>query len=484
MRFFRLFPMALLLLLAFAGNAQEVIYSPYDKFDFRAGDYEVVGVTGDFTYTYRTNGQEHMLDAFDDSMNKMATVILDFFPTKIYQTRFISYRDKIIVLYQALERNTVIQYAAFLDEKARLRGKPIELGSVKTGIFGAMKNYFYTAVSDDKKNILVYTFNDKASGIEFDCKWLDDSLKLVKRSHASFTPEKQASSGEVAISNDGTVYLSAYTATGAQNNADHFWILTLKPGDTKFAQHPLQLEGRFAANGYSRIDNVNNKIYFGGFYTNRKNGSYEGIIFAAFNTAKDEYETQKFIPFDAQLRASSGLNDRNNAFDNYMVKQLIVKNDGGFVMVSEINYVTSRSTYAPGIGYYSNFYSPYNTTTVREYHYNDVMAISYDKNGTREWTSLIPKEQYSQEDGGVFSSYLLLNTGGSIGFLYNDFNSRKSRIQLSTIDATGQTQTNSFAVDGNDTPDWLPRKGKQVAGRTLIVPCLHKRQICFAKVVF
>lgn len=474
----------LLLLLAFAGTAQEVVYSPYDKFDFRTDDYEVVGMTGDYNYTYRSSGENHMLDAFDDSMNKVATIILDFFPAKIYKTQFISYPDKIIVLYQALERNTVIQYAAFLDQKGRLRGKPLELGSVKTGIFGAMKNYFFTEISEDKKNILVYTFNDKASGIDFDCKWLDDSLKLVKRSRVNFRSDKQTSSARVAISNSGTVYVCAYTTTGAQNNADNFWILTLKQGDTKFTAHPLQLEGRFAANGFSRVDNVNNKIYFGGFYTDRKNGSYEGIIYAAFNTLKDEYEVQKYIPFDAQLRASGGLNDRNNAFDNYMVKQLIVKNDGGFVMVSEMTYVTSRSSYAPGIGYYSNFYSPYNTTTVREYHYNDIMSISYDKNGTREWTSVIPKEQYSQEDGGIFSSYLLLNTGGSIGFLYNDFNSRRSRIQFSIVDEAGQTRTNSFAMEGKDAPDWLPKKGKQVGGRTLIIPCLHKRQICFAKVVF
>jgi hypothetical protein len=41
-----------------------------------------------------------------------------------------------------------------------------------------------------------------------------------------------------------------------------------------------------------------------------------------------------------------------------------------------------------------------------------------------------------------------------------------------------------FTAEGNDNPDWLPKAGKQVAARVLIVPCLHKRQICYAKVVF
>ena len=119
-----------------------------------------------------------------------------------------------------------------------------------------------------------------------------------------------------------------------------------------------------------------------------------------------------------------------------------------------------------------------------EYHYDDILALCYDQNGTRRWCSFISKNQYSQDDGGVFSSYALLNTGGSIAFLFNDFNVAHSRIQLATLDANGKTETHSFTAEGNDYPDWLPRSGKQVAGRVLVVPCLHRRQICFAKVVF
>ncbi len=112
------------------------------------------------------------------------------------------------------------------------------------------------------------------------------------------------------------------------------------------------------------------------------------------------------------------------------------------------------------------------------------MALSYNKEGERQWSAFIPKMQYSQEDGGVFSSYALLNTGGSLAFLFNDFNSRESRIQLATLDPTGKTDTHTFAPEGKDNPDWIPKSGKQVAARVLIVPCFHKKQICFAKVVF
>jgi hypothetical protein len=124
------------------------------------------------------------------------------------------------------------------------------------------------------------------------------------------------------------------------------------------------------------------------------------------------------------------------------------------------------------------------SSNVREYHFKDIMVLSYDKDGAREWSSIIPKDQFSQEDGGIFSSYALLNTGGTLAFLFNDFSTDRSRMQLATITAGGKTDMHSFTADGNDYPDWMPRNAKQVAGRIIIVPCLHKKQICFAKVVF
>jgi hypothetical protein len=154
-----------LLFMAFLGYAQDVLYSEFDKFDVRNGDYSVIGRVGNSVFTYRNSGDGGMLESFDDSMNKRATVLLDFFPGKIYDTRFINYPDKIIALYQGLEGNKLIQYAALLDQRGLLRGKPIELGSEKVGLLGATKTYFYAAVSENKKSILVYPFRPMMSTI-------------------------------------------------------------------------------------------------------------------------------------------------------------------------------------------------------------------------------------------------------------------------------------------------------------------------------
>lgn len=467
-----------------AARGQDVIYSQYDKFDFRSDEYGIVGMSGGFLYTYTNASGNASLTAYDDSMNKVATVILDFFPDKIYQVRFIAYPDKMIILYQALESNKVVQYAALLDQSGRLKGRPVELGSIKTGIFGATRVYFSSEVSDNKKNILIYSANDHGSSLDFDGKLLDDNLTILKRSKATFKTDNALEHGDLNLANNGTVYIPVYTTVGAHNYADQFWILTLEPGASKFESKELLLDEKYAASGYLKIDNINNRLYFGGFYSDKKNGSFDGILYAAYDVTSKQFLNRKLIPFDRDLVAAAGARRKQHAFDNFEVKQVIVKNDGGFVLVSEAHFVSTRSNYTPGFGYYSMYNNPYMSTMIREYHFDDIMALSYDKDGTRQWSSFIPKNQYSQEDGGVFSSYALLNSGGTLAFLFNDFNPTHSRIQLATVGADGKSAINAFNSGGADDPDWLPRSGKQVAGRVLVVPCFHKKQICFARVDF
>lgn len=465
--------------------AQEVTYSPYEKFDYRNGNYSVVGQCGDKLYTFITTTDGAMLIAYNDSMNSKANIYLDFFPVKLYNYQFICYPDKMIVLYQGLESNKVVQYAAMLDDKGRLISKPVELGSVKTGIFGAMKNYFYTLVSEDKKTIVVYSQKEKSQSFEMECKWINDSLKVVKRGKASFETDREAHSGDLLLDNNGTIYMEAYTVDGNMNYADQYWMLSLPMGENKFRYKELILDDKYIANSHIKMDNINHTIYVSGFYSNERNGHHDGILYTAYNTTDNTFTIKGFHPITTDMQQFTS-SRRNHYFDNFVPKQVIPKNDGGFVLITESQFITTRSNYVPSFGYYSSLYtfSPYSTSSIREYHFDDIFVFSFNKDGHTDWYTIIPKNQYSQEDGGLFSSYVLLNSGGTLGFLFNDFNSRQSKINLATVDGTGKSVTNSFTTEGNAQIDWIPKAGKQVASKVLVVPCLYKKQICFAKVVF
>lgn len=480
---------ALLMLLTGPATAQEIIYSAYQRYDLRQGDFSVVGKTAGRLYTYHSTSEGFFLDAWNDSMQRTATVVLDFFPPKIYETRFISYPDKIIVLYQSLERGKVIQHAAKLDGDGRLVGNPLNLDSAKTGFFGPNRDYFSSAISDDKHYLAIYAANTKGDNVSISAAVLDDELKLSGRFAPVYTNDERADAGDAMIGNDGTFYLPVTSPVGNEGYASGLKLLSVKLGERQIHTARLPLAENFAASPYLRIDNQKGRIYLGGFFSSKRNGNYEGILYAVYDNAGNTFGGQRMIPFDEQIKNQTGERNTKRAFNNFKTRQLIVKNDGGFVLNAESYYTTVRNTGSPygyGTGFYPMAYGPFMTSgrSIREYRYEDVLVLSCSGDGNIEWSTFIRKDQYSQEDGGVFSSYSLLNTGGSLGFLYNTLSGRRSAIQLATVDGDGKTEMRSLALNTADDPDWIPKSGKQVSAHELIVPCIRKRQICFVKLLF
>ena len=218
------------------GKCQEVAYTPYEKFDVRRDDFSVVGKAGDRIYAYISSQEGYALHAYNDKMDKLATVMLDFFPSKIYETRFITYPDKILVLYQSVVGNKVVQHAALLDDMGRLTKGPIQLAETKTGLLGPIKDYFSSAVSEDKKTIIVYSAATKGETFELDGKCIDDQLNIVRRIRANYKAENDIERGDVLVANSGTLYVPVYTPTGTKNFADQLLLLSLTRAALNFQQ--------------------------------------------------------------------------------------------------------------------------------------------------------------------------------------------------------------------------------------------------------
>lgn len=479
----------MILLFAFGAiansDAQKVLYSDYAPYDIRTSNIVIVGKVNGVLYTFRSYGKDFFLDAYNDGMEKTATVILDFFPERIYKVKFIPFEQKILVLYQAQEGTHIIQYVAMLDDKGILQKNPLKVDEKKTGFFGTVdKEFFTSAVSENREHILVYSAMEHNKTINFTGYWLDANLmKVTKKIKQTYKADDVITSAAGLMSNTGIFYLPIYTIIGNRNFSDEYALLAIKKEEAAFRKINLSIGDKFLEYPFQKIDNINHKIHFASFYSAKRNGNNEGVVAANFDMDSARFANTRFMPFDAQLREETGARRQDRALNDFKINQLLVKNDGGFVVAAEETYITTHSSYMPGMSFYSFYYTPIVSQSIREYHYNDVLAMSYNNMGEKEWHTFLRKDQYSQEDGGMFSSYSLLNTGGGLGFLFNDFNSARSRIQLSSIDAEGKVNTSFMDAGNPDDPDWLPRLGKQVDNREIVVPCLRKKQICFAKIV-
>ncbi|HEX2629435.1 MAG TPA: hypothetical protein VHM26_10490, partial [Chitinophagaceae bacterium] len=148
----------------------------------------------------------------------------------------------------------------------------------------------------------------------------------------------------------------------------------------------------------------------------------------------------------------------------------------------------NRYSFVSPADYY--FYSPYNSwwggnrwgnnQNVR-YHADNITVLSFDKDGKLEWSNVLVKEQFDDQSDDMVS-YMIMITGGQLHFLFNQMEKRVQLLNDYSINPTGEMSRNPTLKNLDKGYEFMPKYGKQVSARQIIIPCLYRNYICFAKV--
>lgn len=123
-----------------------------------------------------------------------------------------------------------------------------------------------------------------------------------------------------------------------------------------------------------------------------------------------------------------------------------------------------------------------NNQAVR-YHADNITVLSYDKTGKQEWNNVMGKSQFDDESDDMLS-YQLMNTGGQLHFLFNLQERRNNLLTDFSIAPDGQLARNPTLKNLDKGYEFLPKYGKQVSARQMIIPCGYRNYICFAKLEY
>ena len=154
------------------------------------------------------------------------------------------------------------------------------------------------------------------------------------------------------------------------------------------------------------------------------------------------------------------------------------------------DYLYGYPSFSP---YYYNYYSPYsygyygnpyyNYNSQSRYYYNNVLVLSFDSSGKVDWSNVIRKSQF--DDGNDNSlSYALMLTRGQLHFLFNELERRQQLLSDQSVTGSGQLTRNPPLRSLDRGYEFMPRYAKQVSASQIIVPCLYRNYICFAKIEY
>lgn len=152
----------------------------------------------------------------------------------------------------------------------------------------------------------------------------------------------------------------------------------------------------------------------GGLYSDQKNGRSNGFLHIAVNSVDSfEIATQ---PFDDEM--VSGIKSKkvvkNKGIDDLDVTDIIMRRDGGMIMVCEIAKEYYRRS---AQGYYS--VRPELMPSV-DFYNDDIIVAAFNPDGSLHWRKVMAKRQYAQDDEKYFASYFIAKNAGNLRFIYNE----------------------------------------------------------------
>lgn len=484
--------------------AQKIIYSETDRDENRRMTFEVMGkVSGNFL-VYKNYRGKSFVSVYDNDMKQVAKEAQSLIPDeRLINIDFYSYADHAYMVYEYQKKNVVYCNAYKVDGLGKKIGEVMELDTSHIGFAGNNKIYS-TVSSEDKNSIMLFKVNSRnKSNYILTTLLFDKDFTLRKRSRL-FLPMEERNDylGEFSVDNAGDFVFTKFTR-GNNDNINKAFLLWKPAMSDSMLVTDLGLNKIFLDEIHIKVDNTNKRYFLTSFYYKQKRGNIDGFYFNVWDKESRKPVMENAVPMSDELRSDArGQLSAKMAFNDNFINHIIVKKDGGFIIGSEAYYTVSRlnswnrydflygSPYRYGADYYS--YSPYynsvywrnrSSNQPTRYHADNITLLSFDKTGKIEWSNVIHKEQISDESDDMLS-YQIMNTGGQLHLLFNQPEKRTSLLNDYVVTPNGQLNRNPTLKNLDRDYEFLPKFGKQVSARQMIVPCYYRNYICFAKIEY
>ncbi len=499
-----------ILLLCSSVNAQRILYSEPDRDDARTLNFEVIGKMSGNILIYKNYQNTHYITVLDAEMKLIEKSKLDFISDKIHDVDIVQYPDFFYIFYQYQKRNTYYAMVAKLDAKGKLVEKPILLDTT-TDVNNNNNTKIYTVLNSDNKQQLmllkISTKNDR-SHILTTLLYSKD-LSLQKRSRIIVPmPERNDFLTEFALDNEGDLICIKGSGTAQNDNINKISIISKTAMADSILTRDLKITGIYLDDIRLKVDNANKHYVVCSFYSKQRRGNIEGLYYTVWDKFQDKALSTLNSVFTDEFR-SDAKTDGNlkMAFNDFFLKNIILKKDGGFFVAAEAAYSStkgntmSRWDYLYGSPYYStmpmdyySYYSPlgyypwgrynsYSNNNVTRYFADNVVLLSFNAAGKVEWSNVIRKEQFDDNTDN-FIGYGVLNTGDKAHFLFNIQEKRNMILTDQSLSPDGQIDRNPTFKNVENGYEFMPRHAKQIGARQLIVPCQFRGATIFAKIEF
>ena len=484
--------------------AQQITYSEPDREDARAMGFEVIGKMNGKILVYKNYRDLNFISVFDNNMKMVQKQKLTYLPERMLSTDFLIYPDYAYMIYQYQKRNVVYAMAVKLDANGNKIGDPIQLDTT-TNMRSTSAKVYSLMSSDDKQKIMIFKISSQNEKMHVLTTLLfDKELNMLKKSRVGVDmPQRNDFLSEFIIDSDGDLACIRASGTSANDNINKVTLVTKKAGEDNIRMTDLSIKGIYLDDIRIKADNLNRHYIITSYYSKLRRGNIDGLYYYLWDKDTQKEMLNTTTTFNDEFRADAkGDGNLKMAFNDFFLKNIILRKDGGFIVISEAAYSSTRGNtlsrwdYLYGspywsqldyyswnspLGYYPWWRSPSFNTNLTRYYADNITVISFDPSGKMEWSNVIRKSQYDDNTDN-FIGFGMLNAGDRLNFLFNIQEKRDNVLSDQSISPNGQINRNPTFKNLDRGYSFMPRHAKQVGARQLIIPCQYRGYTCFAKI--
>lgn len=356
---------------------------------------------------------------------------------------------KVILFSSVNSSSRKILYVQYLNNDGTLKNKPKEIGSIP--VSNSSLDGFSITLNEAKKIVVCFhnTFA-QYNGEAYTYKIINSDL-IEETNLALELPLKERSFDVIQskISKIGDVFMLIKAEKVKDKkketaNPEFEYIMMVYTAKKKeFHPFPISADKYIATHVVFGLDKEEN-IMIGGFFANRSAkipNEFIGAFFRKINPRilkADVIDPKKGVKLFSKDLMAEFNQERNgetpDKYFNYVMKDLVVFENGGFAFLAEQQYTTSTTITAPGTK---------ELTKIDYYFYNDLIVCGVTKDGVLDWQIRIPKNQNSSDDKGYYHSIKTFVDANKMKIIFND---NRANLNNKVAEKTKELKNNPVLV--------------------------------------
>ncbi|WP_127136180.1 hypothetical protein [Flagellimonas oceanensis] len=261
---------------------------------------------------------------------------------------------------------------------------------------------FTTAIlfDEDKKGFVISTHHKRGKSNKHMIHMFDTALnKKFEYDFSDEIEEKNYAFENIAFSSDlKTAYIvgkAYFKKRRFRVDERKFQYELIKVSEYGYKSQSFVDPGKYPEALYPVL--VQDKLVCVGFYADRKDNRYNGIVYFDLNPNTLDIEAQRYNGFSQQFMEDKFGREEDKDIKNLVFKNVEITDDNDILFNAEEYFVTTGLE-TTGAG---------QRVRIERYHHNDIVSVKLNSNGNMEWARNINKTEVTQGDGAYasYSSY-------------------------------------------------------------------------------